>query len=191
MTKDSGYSGRSKPNLSLATQIKIVVANALSKYDQPDPTKVWGISTSFWSGHIDMAMAKDRGIQFAFIKFFDGKTLDPLAEANYKAAMDAKLLVSGYSWLYNFNVVSPGGAARAMLDFLKDHPCHIRPIVDFEWNKIATTPSDLYGFAVPFANGPRSITHRCVPLPPQNTPRASRRAASSGGCRPCGPSSSS
>ncbi len=142
-----------KRNLSPLTQSRIATAENLNIYDKPDPTKVFGISTSLWSGHIDMAMARDHGAQFVFIKFMDGKTIDPLADANYKAAMDAHLLVSGYSWLYSARVVSPGGAARALLDFLMDHPVHIRPIVDFEWNRINPDAGDLDSFSIPFAAG--------------------------------------
>jgi GH25 family lysozyme M1 (1,4-beta-N-acetylmuramidase) len=141
-----------KRNLSLITKAKIAFATTLNIYEYPDPSKVSGLSTSLWSGHIDMAMARDRGIRFVFIKFMDGKTIDPLAEANYKAAIDAHLLVSGYAWLYSAQVISPGGAARAMLDFLRDHPVHIRPIVDYEWNRINPNAADLDGFSIPFAN---------------------------------------
>lgn len=144
-----------KTNLAILTRAQAAAAALVPAiYDAPDPLRVWGLSVSPWSHKIDWQVAKEAGCAFAIIKFMDGKAVVSYADANYKGAKDAGLLVGGYTWLYRTSVVSNGGAARAYLDYLTDHPCDIRPCVDFEWTaKGNPTFDDLYGFSVPFSDG--------------------------------------
>ena len=71
--------------------------------------------------------------------------------------MDAGLLVGGYQWLYKASQVSPGGQAREFVAYLKDHPVHIRPAVDFEWSRegkqFNVGIDDLRGHVIPFTDG--------------------------------------
>ena len=126
-------------------------------YDQPDPTLVFGIDTSHWTGVVDWQVAKAAGIRFTIIKMLDGKLISRFAEENYKGAIEAGVLVGGYQWLYKASQVSPGGQAREFLAFLKDHPVQIRPTVDYEWSpqgqKFNVTIDDLWGHVLPFEEG--------------------------------------
>lgn len=142
-------------NASLTTYLHGVAASvAPSIYDKPDPARTWGISISPWSHLIDWQKFKAAGGTFAIIKMIDGVQVAPYAEANYKAAKDADVLVGGYGWLYTAAKLSPGAQARALVAFLKDHPCDIRPGPDFEWNTSGNpTFDDLYGYTQPFADG--------------------------------------
>ncbi len=58
-------------------------------YDQPDPTLVFGIDTSHWTGVVDWQTAKAAGIRFTIIKILDGKLVSRFAEENYKGTMRA------------------------------------------------------------------------------------------------------
>jgi len=139
-------------NPALLTQIQSV----LSIFDTPDPSRVWGLSTSSWTHAIDAQTAHAAGAAFGIIKMIDGVTVVPFAEQNYRAMKDAGMLVGGYGWLYSASIYSPGAQARALLAFIKDHPCDIRPGPDFEWAKTGTpNPNfdDLYGYTQPFADG--------------------------------------
>lgn len=140
-------------NPALLTTLK----SALSLFDTPDPLRVLVADISHWTGPVDFSIAKEK-LAGIIIKFTDGTTKTKWAEENYKAAKDAGMLVGGYHWLYRSTNVSTGRQARFYLDFLKDHPCDIRPTVDFEWTNYkgaASNPniSDLYGFVTPFEDG--------------------------------------
>jgi lysozyme len=142
-----------KPNLAFKTLVK----TALQIYDQPDPALVLGIDTSHWTGIVDWQAAKAGGIRFAIVKALDGIDAVRYSEENYRGAKDAGILIGAYSWLRKAVEVSNGGQARAYLAWLKDHPCDIRPAVDFEWSpagkKFNVDTGDLWGFSQPFESG--------------------------------------
>jgi len=144
----------STANPAMLTSVKA----ALNIYDTPDPSRVLIVDTSHWTGIVDWQKAKAAGLVGAIIKFIDGTSITKYAVENYKGAKDAGLLVGGYHWLYRSADISAGRQARAYLDFLKDHPCDIRPAIDFEWTKVNgvdanPNSTDLYGFVVPFEDG--------------------------------------
>ncbi len=142
-----------KPNLAFSTLIR----TALAIYDQPDPTFVLGIDTSHYTKVVNWQIAKENGIRFVIIKFMDGKYRTQYAEENYKGAKDAGILVGSYQWLRKATEVSPGGQAREYLAMLADHPCDIRPAVDFEWSPNGKAynvdTGELWGFTQPFEAG--------------------------------------
>lgn len=139
-----------KANLSFLTKLQA----ALAIYDVPDTARVLILSTSHWSHIVDWQKAKANGVAGGIVKFMDGKDQVKYAEENYRGIVDAGLLPGGYTWLHRANMLSPGAAAREYLAFLKDHPCRIRPAVDFEWTADGNPYfDDLYGFAMPFADG--------------------------------------
>lgn len=146
-------------NLSALSKLHATAASIVpALYTAADVVRPLVIDTSHWTGVVDWQKAKAEGIHGAIIKFTDGKTVSKYAEENYKGARDAGLPVGGYHWLYRSANISVGGQARYYLDFLKDHPCDIRPTVDYEWTKYGGAQSnptidDLYGFVVPFEDG--------------------------------------
>lgn len=144
-----------KPNLSPITRLQAAAASVIpSLYDTPDPARVLLLSVSHWTGVVDWDVAQAHGVVGGIVKFMDGKSNVKFAEENYKGLVDRKMFVGGYSWLHRAAILSPGTAAREYLAFLKDHPCTIRPAVDFEWTADGNPYfDDLYGFAVPFSDG--------------------------------------
>jgi lysozyme len=124
------------------------------KFEQPDPVRVSGLSTSHYTGVVDWAKAKANGIQFAIIKAKHGLNTANFFKENYRGAKDAGVLVGAYAWLVHPAIASAGGQARTFADFLRDYPVDLPPFVDFEWNpgpkKDNPDSGDLWGFVIPF-----------------------------------------
>lgn len=144
----------------LVAKAKVILLPKVGIFDQPDPAYVLGIDTSHWTGVVDWQAAKAGGIQFAIIKFMDGKTRSRFAEENYRGAKDAGVLVGAYQWLRSAKEgawASPAGQAREYLAMLADHPCDIRPAVDYEWSplgkKYNADMSDLQSWHTAFYGG--------------------------------------
>ena len=104
-------------------------------FEQPDPARVSGLSTSHWTGVVDWQVAKANGIHFAIIKAKHGLNTARFFKENYRGAKDAGILVGAYAWLVHPSIASSGGQARTFADFLRDFPVDLPPFVDFEWNK--------------------------------------------------------
>jgi lysozyme len=134
---------------------KIVPAAPEIVFDQPDPARVLGLSTSHWTGVVDWQVAKANGIQFAIMKARHGLKSVAYFKENYRGAKDAGILVGAYLWLQHATLSSPGTQARAYAKFLLDYPVDLPPFVDYEWSKEGKRYNpiidDLWGCVVPFS----------------------------------------
>ena len=124
-------------------------------FDQPDPARVLGLSTSHWTGAVNWQVAKANGIQFAIIKAKHGLNTANFFKVNYQGAKDAGILVGAYLWLLHPSITSTGGQAREFAKFLRDFPVDLPPFIDFEWSKSGKKFNprigDLWGCVVPFS----------------------------------------
>lgn len=132
----------------------LVVAPVVN-FDQPDPARVLGLSTSHWTGLVDWQKAKANGIQFAIIKAKHSLTTANFFKDNYRGAKDAGILVGAYLWMVHPSLSSTGGQARTFAKFLLDYPVDLPPFVDYEWSKNGKKYNpgigDLWGCVAPFS----------------------------------------
>ncbi len=105
---------------------------AVGAFPQPDPARVLGMDTSFWSGAVNFDVARVAGIQFVIGKASGGTLVDSMYIANYNAAKAAGLVVGAYHWLYAGRNISIDAQVATFARLLRDYPVDIDPVVDFE-----------------------------------------------------------
>ncbi len=127
-------------------QINITATNVkfddTDRYDWTD-TRPWrypihGIDVSKFQGDIDWLMAKQSGVNFAFIKATEGGDhLDEKFAANWKAARDAGVLRGAYHFYYFCRTATE--QANWFIQNVPKDPKALPPVLDMEWNHASRT----------------------------------------------------
>ncbi len=113
-----------------------------SPFMVPDPSKVWGVDISPWDGNVDLAVTRQKGARFVFIKGMDGTVRSRYFPENRARAVAAGLLQAPYHWLYRNANVSAAAQASALDALIKQYPADLPAMVDFEWTRYMGVASD-------------------------------------------------
>ncbi|QYK42978.1 MAG: glycoside hydrolase family 25 protein [Paracoccaceae bacterium] len=102
----------------------------------PQSYPVHGIDISRWQGVVDWPTARANGVNFAFLKATEGGDLvDPLWDANRRAARAAGVPVGGYHFWYHCRP-----AAEQARWFIRHVPRGgLPPVLDMEWTPHSPT----------------------------------------------------
>jgi GH25 family lysozyme M1 (1,4-beta-N-acetylmuramidase) len=104
----------------------------------PDQSRTWGIDISGrWDGVVDLAVTRERGGDFVFIKGLDGTVRTRLYAENRANAIRAGLLHGPYFWLYPDNKVPCRAQATEGTRFMQEFPSDLPAMMDFEWTRYA------------------------------------------------------
>ncbi len=141
--------GSEPPPLPVATLAPVVAKRNINitttnvKFDDTDryewtDTRPWrypvhGIDVSKFQGDIDWSMAKQSGVNFAFIKATEGGDhLDEKFATNWNAAGDADVLRGAYHFYYFCRTASE--QANWFIQNVPNDPAALPPVLDMEWN---------------------------------------------------------
>lgn len=91
-----------------------------------------GIDVSKWQGDIDFNAVKSAGIDFVMIRVYNGYTVDPYFESNYKKAKAAGLNIGVYYYTYATTMQQAQQDAMTVLGILKGRSLQYPVTIDME-----------------------------------------------------------
>lgn len=146
----------SAKNISLLQKSLAISKIGLGIGDVLDPTKIGGIDTDFWANRMDFSIAKQNGIQFAFIRAGQGFAVDPQFYYSWKNAKQNGIK-RGWYWFLDTRY-SIRGQAKILVNEIKGDTGELPGVIDFEqdvWFKVRgnqkrkhLNSSELYAFGV-------------------------------------------